>query len=103
MEGVPTFARNVCAAKSFAAGGTSGDSSSTLHVAHASRWGRPNGQSDVEPGRPQEARGIYGMLEILEPGIGLIESDFVWCTAEDIEGRENSLNRCHDRRSSLRT
>lgn len=103
MSGTPTFARNVCAAKSFAAGGTSGDRRSTLHVDHASRWVRPNGQSDVEPGRPQEARGIYGMLEILEPGISLIEGSLVRCTAEDIEGGENSLNCCHDYRSTLRT
>lgn len=103
MSGAPTFARNVCAAKSFAAGGTSGERSSTLQVDHASRCRRPNGQSDVEPGRPQEARGIYGMLEILEPGISLIEGSLVRCTAEDIEGRENSLNRRHDCRSALRT
>ena len=45
---VRTFARNVCAAKSFAAAGASGDSKSTLHVAQASDWqGVGSGASDV--------------------------------------------------------
>lgn len=35
------------------------------------------------------------MLEILKPGVGLVESSLIWSSAEDIKGREHGLNSSH--------
>ena len=49
MSGTPTFARNVCAAKSFAAGGTSGDCRMMLQVVQASDY-EEGGHDESETG-----------------------------------------------------
>ena len=39
--------------------------------------------------------GIYRVLKILQPCVGLFDGCFVWGTTEDFKGREDSLDVGH--------
>ena len=90
-----TFARNVWAAKSFAAAGVSGDNSKKLQVDHASDWKKAGIEVRGRGGRwDQKAKGIYRMLKILQPGVGTVKCGLIWGSAEDVEGVEDCLSCC---------
>jgi hypothetical protein len=83
-----TFVRNVCAANTRAAGGVSGDAKRTLHVAQASGWkSGPNAMaSQMSSGAGLAAKEIYGVLELLQPRVRVLDRRLIWCLAEDLQG-----------------
>ena len=62
-----------------------------MQVTHASGYGEDeHGKLEAADVGPY-AKGIYGVLKILEPCVGGVQGGLIRSTAEDLEGRQDCL------------